>query len=74
MEAIVDFDTIGPDLSVGEDHEIYSKSATEVETELLLKVPCPKEVTPRVRDGLIAAVVDVCSLPGMLSMVENYTL
>jgi hypothetical protein len=53
---------------VGKENEIYGKS-TEVETELL-KALCPKGVTPEVRDELMEAAVDVCSLPGKLSTAE----
>jgi hypothetical protein len=53
---------------VGKDHEIYGKS-TEVEAELL-KALCPKGVTPDVRDELMEAAVDVCSLPSKLSIAE----
>jgi hypothetical protein len=75
LEDIVNLDTIGLDLSVGTTTiSTVSPPQKSRRCELPKALLCPKGVAPEVRDELIEAAVDVCSLPGMLSMVENCTL
>jgi hypothetical protein len=57
----VDFNTIGPDPSVGKSEEIY-KTSTKIERHVL-DLLCPRGVTPEVQRELMECAPDVASLP-----------
>jgi hypothetical protein len=65
LSDIVTTSTIGPDPSVGKSDEIYGQSL-RVETAVL-KLLCPKGVTPEVSREIMDTAVDVVSLPGKFS-------
>jgi hypothetical protein len=54
----------GPDPSIGIPMELYN-SLIHVETDIL-KVFCPKGVTPQTRKDMMDVMPDVLSLPGKL--------
>jgi hypothetical protein len=71
-ESIMDPATSGRDPSVGKSKEIYDTSI-EVEAKVI-KLLCPKGVTPDVQRELLETAADVVSLPGKFSAQDSSTV